>query len=43
MEILSGAQGKSKDYITNENYYLYEQDIERLASMGVKYYSFSIA
>ncbi|KAK9243108.1 glycoside hydrolase superfamily [Lipomyces tetrasporus] len=31
-----------KDYITNENYYLYKQDIERLAAMGVKYYSFSI-
>ncbi|OBT57017.1 hypothetical protein VE04_03125 [Pseudogymnoascus sp. 24MN13] len=43
MEILPGAQGKSKDYVTNENYYLYKQDIERLASMGVKYYSFSIA
>jgi len=35
MEILPGAQGKSKDYITNENYYLYKQDIERLPSMGV--------
>lgn len=43
MEILPGAQEKSKDYVTNENYYLYKQDIERLASMGVKYYSFSIA
>ncbi|KFY10959.1 hypothetical protein V491_07403 [Pseudogymnoascus sp. VKM F-3775] len=43
MEVLPGAQGKSKDYVTNENYYLYKQDIERLASMGVKYYSFSIA
>ncbi|KIX06488.1 uncharacterized protein Z518_04464 [Rhinocladiella mackenziei CBS 650.93] len=32
-----------KDYVTNENYYLYQQDIERLASMGVKYYSFSVA
>lgn len=30
------------DYITNENYYYYKQDIERLAAMGVKYYSFSI-
>jgi beta-glucosidase/6-phospho-beta-glucosidase/beta-galactosidase len=29
--------------VTNENYYLYKQDIERLASIGVKYYSFSIA
>jgi beta-glucosidase/6-phospho-beta-glucosidase/beta-galactosidase len=30
------------NYITNENYYLYKQDIERLAAMGVKYYRFSI-
>jgi beta-glucosidase/6-phospho-beta-glucosidase/beta-galactosidase len=30
------------DYITNENYYLYKQDIERIAAMGIKYYSFSI-
>lgn len=43
MEILPGAQGKSNNYVTNEKYYLYKQDIERLASMGVKYYSFSIA
>lgn len=33
---------QEKDYVTNENYYLYKQDIERLAAMGVKYYSFSI-
>ncbi|KXJ86155.1 putative beta-glucosidase [Microdochium bolleyi] len=32
----------NKDYVTNENYYLYKQDIVRIASMGVKYYSFSI-
>ncbi|KAL7921901.1 glycoside hydrolase family 1 protein [Trichoderma austrokoningii] len=32
----------SQDYVTNENYYLYKQDIERLAAIGVKYYSFSI-
>jgi beta-glucosidase/6-phospho-beta-glucosidase/beta-galactosidase len=31
-----------KDYVTNENYYLFKQDIQRLASIGVKYYSFSI-
>ncbi|KAL4782335.1 glycoside hydrolase superfamily [Aspergillus varians] len=31
-----------KNYVTNENYYLYKQDIQRLASIGVKYYSFSI-
>jgi hypothetical protein len=34
---------RPKDYVTNENYYYYKQEIERLASMGVKYYSFSIA
>lgn len=34
---------RAKDYVTNENYYLYKQDIERLAAMGVKYYSFSVA
>ena len=32
--------GESPDYITNENYYLYKQDIERIASMGIKYYRF---
>lgn len=31
-----------KNYVTNENYYFYKQDIQRLAAMGVKYYSFSI-
>jgi len=31
-----------KDYVTNENYFLYKQDIERMAAMGVEYYSFSI-
>lgn len=34
--------GAAPDYVTNENYYLYKQDIERVASMGIKYYSFSI-
>lgn len=33
---------KPKNYVTNENYFLYKQDIQRLAAMGVKYYSFSI-
>lgn len=33
---------KPSDFVTNENYYLYKQDIARLAAMGVKYYSFSI-
>lgn len=30
------------DYTTVENYYLYKQDIKRLAAMGMRYYSFSI-
>lgn len=34
---------RPKDYVTNENYYLYKQDIERIAAMGVRYYSFSVA
>ncbi|KAK7959405.1 glycoside hydrolase family 1 protein [Apiospora aurea] len=44
MEIVTIGRGEGDptDYITNENYYLYKQDIERLAAMGVKYYSFSI-
>lgn len=33
---------RPKDYITNENYYLYKQDIARLAAIGVKHYSFTI-
>ncbi|KAF2133982.1 glycoside hydrolase family 1 protein [Dothidotthia symphoricarpi CBS 119687] len=36
------SPGAAPDYVTNENYYLYKQDIERIASMGIKYYRFSI-
>jgi hypothetical protein len=44
MEILIVPDSEnSPEYVTNENYYLYKQDIERLAAMGVKYYSFSIS
>ncbi|KAF3922565.1 Lactase [Orbilia brochopaga] len=35
--------GVADNYVTNENYFLYQQDINRLAAMGVRYYSFSIA
>lgn len=42
MELLIQDE-RPKDYVTNENYYLYKQDIERLAAQGVEYYSFSIA
>ncbi|KAL6889983.1 glycoside hydrolase family 1 protein [Trichoderma evansii] len=38
-----GIRDLSPNYITDENYYLYRQDIERLASIGIRYYSFSIA
>ena len=34
---------RPKAYVTNEHYYLYKQDIERVAAIGVKYFSFSIA
>lgn len=41
--LLGGGTGAvESNYVTNEHYYLYKQDIERLASMGLKYYSFSI-
>jgi beta-glucosidase/6-phospho-beta-glucosidase/beta-galactosidase len=41
--LLGGSGGVIENsYVTNEHYYLYKQDIERLASMGLKYYSFSI-
>ncbi|KAJ6153565.1 CAZyme family GH1 [Penicillium chermesinum] len=36
------ADDRPKDYVTNENYFLYKQDIQRLAAMGVEYYSFTI-
>ncbi|EPS42178.1 hypothetical protein H072_3941 [Dactylellina haptotyla CBS 200.50] len=42
MDVLA-RPGQANNYVTNENYFLYKQDIERLASLGVKYYSFSIA
>ncbi|VUC35905.1 unnamed protein product [Clonostachys rosea] len=35
--------GVPTDYVTNEHYYYYKQDIERLAAMGVKHFAFSIA
>ncbi|KAK0391962.1 hypothetical protein NLU13_1460 [Sarocladium strictum] len=34
---------RPKDYVTNEVYYYYKQDIARLAAMGVKRFSFSLA
>ncbi|KAF2181073.1 glycoside hydrolase family 1 protein [Zopfia rhizophila CBS 207.26] len=40
LSLLSPAA--APDFVTNENYYLYKQDIERIAAIGVKYYRFSI-
>lgn len=34
---------QAPDYITDWNYYLYKEDIARLAAMGIPYYSFSIS
>ncbi|KAI7201141.1 hypothetical protein D0869_05237 [Hortaea werneckii] len=34
---------RPKDYVTNEHYYNYKQDINRVAAMGTKSFSFSIA
>ncbi|KAJ4360373.1 uncharacterized protein N0V89_000935 [Didymosphaeria variabile] len=36
------SPGAANDFVANENYYLYKQDIERIASMGIGYYRFSI-
>lgn len=36
------ASGRQSNFMANENYYLYKQDIERIASMGIKYYRSSI-
>lgn len=30
------------NYVTNEHYYLYKQDIERFAAIGAKHYSFTL-
>jgi beta-glucosidase/6-phospho-beta-glucosidase/beta-galactosidase len=34
---------RAKSYVTNEHYYYYKQDIERVAAMGVEHFSFSIS
>ncbi|KAL4802078.1 glycoside hydrolase superfamily [Aspergillus unguis] len=43
MDVWEQETDLATDFVTNENYFLYKQDIARLAAMGVKYYSFSIA
>lgn len=42
MDLLASS-GQPSDYVTNENYYFYKQDILRIAAMGAKYYAFSVA
>ncbi|KAJ5919315.1 glycoside hydrolase family 1 protein [Penicillium verhagenii] len=42
LDEITGGSAAVNDYTTNEHYYLYKQDIERLAAMGVEYYSFTI-
>ncbi|KAJ5706890.1 glycoside hydrolase family 1 protein [Penicillium malachiteum] len=41
-EAIPASDEIANDFVANENYYLYKQDIERIAAMGVKHYSFSI-
>lgn len=36
------GRNRSRDFVANENYFYYKQDIERLAAIGAEYYSFSI-
>jgi hypothetical protein len=38
----TGGEG-TDDFTALENYYLYKQDVDRLAAIGMEYYSFSIA
>lgn len=42
MDVLVPEGPRNKSYVTNEHYYLYKQDIERVAAMGVSHFSFSI-
>lgn len=39
----AGQSTLESNYVSIEHYYLYKQDIDRLAAMGLKYYSFSIS
>jgi beta-glucosidase/6-phospho-beta-glucosidase/beta-galactosidase len=40
---LPNALGWNDSNVANMNYFLYKQDIARLAAIGIPYYSFSIA
>lgn len=42
MDVWEQNSDSPSNSVTNENYFLYKQDIERLAAMGVKHYSFTI-
>lgn len=41
--VVNPSAPSADDYTAIENYYLYKQDIERLAAIGMKHYSFSIS
>ncbi|OKL56111.1 hypothetical protein UA08_08680 [Talaromyces atroroseus] len=38
-----GGVSGATNYVANEHYYLYKQDIERMAAIGAEYFSFSIS
>ena len=40
---IGSARGGNDSNVANMNYFLYKQDIARLAAMGIPYYSFSIS
>jgi hypothetical protein len=40
---ITNGTGSDSNYIANENYFLYKQDIARMAAAGMKWYSFSIS
>ncbi|KAG8625050.1 hypothetical protein KVT40_006801 [Elsinoe batatas] len=42
LDVLNFLSNSSSNSVANENYYLYKQDIERIAAMGVKYFRFSV-
>lgn len=40
---ITNGTGSDSNYVANENYFLYKQDIARMAAAGMKWYSFSIS
>ncbi|KAI2876619.1 CAZyme family GH1 [Aspergillus niger] len=41
--VMRGGTSGATNYVANEHYYLYKQDIERMAAIGAEYFSFSIS